>query len=320
MRRLPQTIASLAGSAGTAAAGLAGAAALVSQGGRMSSSLDLLTNLAPLYLACGLVGLLTASLSPLRRRQRILIALVAIAASVALIAPELSARNPSCGRLAGEAGLKVIQFNAWRGNIDTATVVDWLAREAPDLVFIEEATPRLRDQLLARTGWRVVGARTTVMIFSPHPLIGRGVRPVIEKAPAPTWVNAVLLTPAGATPVFATHYTWPIWRPTRLQGEVLAHAVAAFPKDGAILGGDFNATGFSFALRDQDRVLGMQRRTHALPTWPAMNLGPVKLPIGIFPIDHLYAGASWRTVCVRRGPWLGSDHFPIVLALARRGA
>ena len=35
----------------------------------------------------------------------------------------------------------------------------------------------------------------------------------------------------------------------------------------------------------------------------------------ILPIDHIYAGSDWRMTGLRRGPRLGSDHFPLVATL-----
>ena len=43
-------------------------------------------------------------------------------------------------------------------------------------------------------------------------------------------------------------------------------------------------------------------------------IGLVAFPL--LPIDHLYAGPGWATVSVRRGPPLGSDHYPLVVTLA----
>ena len=62
-------------------------------------------------------------------------------------------------------------------------------------------------------------------------------------------------------------------------------------------------------------MFGLERRTKALFSWPAY-LG-AKVPFPFLPIDHVYAGKAWRTVSVKRGPRLGSDHYPVFVTLAR---
>ena len=88
-----------------------------------------------------------------------------------------------------------------------------------------------------------------------------------------------------------------------------------------IVAGDFNMTPWSFGLRRFDERIGLERRDLALFSWPGkLTLGGKALPVlPILPIDHVYAGADWRTVSVKRGPALGSDHFPVVATLALTG-
>jgi endonuclease/exonuclease/phosphatase (EEP) superfamily protein YafD len=81
-----------------------------------------------------------------------------------------------------------------------------------------------------------------------------------------------------------------------------------------IIAGDFNSTPWSFALRRQDRLFGIERRTRALATWPARTLRS-EAPFPFLPIDHVYAGKGWRTVSMQRGPRLGSDHYPVIVVL-----
>ena len=76
-------------------------------------------------------------------------------------------------------------------------------------------------------------------------------------------------------------------------------------------------TPWSFTLKRLDRGLGIERRTHALASWPAGEFSGYRLhsPMPLVPIDHVYAGRDWRTVSVKRGPKLGSDHYPVVVTL-----
>ena len=68
-----------------------------------------------------------------------------------------------------------------------------------------------------------------------------------------------------------------------------------------------------------DGLFGLERRTRALFTWPAGRFSRLRFaaPFPILAIDQVYAGSDWKTVAVRRGPELGSDHYPVVVELAR---
>src|SRR5690606_2020219 len=102
--------------------------------------------------------------------------------------------------------------------------------------------------------------------------------------------------------------------------EVRAMARSLGPR--AIVGGDFNATPWTRTLRELDAAIPLERRTRALFTWPtpsrAMTEYELRSPLPLVPIDHVYAGAAWRVLEVRRGPDIGSDHYPVVLTIAPR--
>ena len=98
---------------------------------------------------------------------------------------------------------------------------------------------------------------------------------------------------------------------------MIAELLNRFPKERLILSGDFNSTPWSFSRRHEDAMIGLERRTRGLFSWPA-DRGPagMGLPFALLPIDHVYAGPGWRTVRVERGPLLGSDHYPVIVTLA----
>ena len=102
----------------------------------------------------------------------------------------------------------------------------------------------------------------------------------------------------------------------------MTDALKRFDPATLILAGDFNSTPWSFTLRRQDKRLGLERLTRALPSWPTARrtIWGIGWPLPVLPIDHVYAGRAWRAVSVRRGPSLGSDHFPIVVQIAPSSA
>ena len=183
--------------------------------------------------------------------------------------------------------------------------------------MLEESSPQLRDLLVARTGWSVAGYATTAMIFSRAPYLVMH-RPMVGPGSPLLWVNATYASASGPFEVVVTHFTWPTQAMQGAQSLAMRKVLDQLPKERLILGGDFNSTPWSFARRADDRTFGVTRRDRALASWPADLPGQhgVSAPWPILPIDHVYAGRGWATTSVRRGPRLGSDHYPLIVTLA----
>jgi len=239
---------------------------------------------------------------------------VAVSAKEMILPEYLRPAGPTAA-LNAPGQIKVIAFNVWRENRHLREITDWIVAQHPDVVFVTEATPTLRDMIKARTGWSVIGSQSSVMVFTHAHYL------VMNRPEAPpkslTWVNATYAGSGGPMELMIAHLSWPSMRDTPLQAATLRKVLAALPKDRMVLGGDFNSTPWSFARRADEAVYGLTRRDRALATWPAPG-GPWRwpAPFALFPIDHVYAGPGWATTSVRRGPNLGSDHYPIVVTLA----
>lgn len=295
-------------------AGLATVTALVALGalgGRISTPLDVLSHFAPIYVVIGLAtGLLALSM---RRRGALAASLIALTAGLVLLAPEYT-RSTGPSLPEGSPGqIKVIQFNAQRTNRDLSRTVDWLMAQNPDVVAISEARHDLRDRLLARR-WSPAGEKGSLMIFTRDPYL-RMVRPEVAKTSELTFVNATYALPGGDAEVVTIHFDWPTRQAFRHQPRGLETVVRQRPTSRMMLLGDFNNTPWSRHLQGLDKRLGLIRRDRAVATWPAQIMGR-PWPLPFLPIDHVYAGPGWATVKVERGPWLGSDHYPLIVTLA----
>ncbi|MGH6992688.1 MAG: endonuclease/exonuclease/phosphatase family protein, partial [Caulobacteraceae bacterium] len=161
----------------------------------------------------------------------------------------------------------------------------------------------------------------TTLILSKSPPEASGVFPTPDGNPLHSGAWASFGTGAGAFTVAATHLTWP-FPPGRQQSQAdrLAGELKRFDRSSLILAGDFNSTPWSFTLRRLDDQLGLVRRTHALFSWPVRTYGRrhrLSSPFPFLPIDQVYAGDSWKTVSVKLGPTLGSDHLPVIVVLTR---
>jgi endonuclease/exonuclease/phosphatase (EEP) superfamily protein YafD len=305
------------------AACLAGAA--LAQGGRSNPRLDLLTHFAPVWMLGALLTAL-AGLFVARGAGRLALvglgALGVLAAGL-LLAPELTrpirpAVSPDPTRQ-----IRLIQFNVWDQNLDPERTADWISGQAPEVVTLEEAPPGLALALAAR-GFRMTRGMGSTAIYSRGLAAAPRLRlPSTDWPTVPEFGRASFVGPGGrgTFSVLVVHLTWPTVARFWGQPAALAALLGRQPRDRLIIAGDFNLTPWSFGLRRLDRRFGLERRDRAIPTWPARRRVAgriVRLP-AFLAIDHVYAGAAWRTVRIRRGPALGSDHYPLVVDLALEG-
>lgn len=288
-------------------------AAILAQGGRFDGRLDVLTHFAPLYLVGGLLVLLAAALAS-RKRLPLALGALAILSSATLIVPEFLRAQTASAPPNAPGQIKVIQFNAALDAHGLEHRLDWLARENPDVLVVEDSREVFQTAVSQRLNRVMSCGRTCgVAIFTRSP-------PLRIESPrrgryglGPSIAVVHLQSPGGEFPLVGVRYTWPTEvRTHRENGVRLLEIVKRLPTDRMIIVGDFNSTPWSFSRRREDELLGLERRTRALPTWPAN--GPFGL--AFLPIDHVYAGPGWRTVSIRRGPPLGSDHYPVVAVLA----
>ena len=302
---------------------ICGVAAAAAQGGRWNDRLDLLTHFAPLWLAGGAAGLLGAIVMRRGWRRGIatVFALAAVVSASALMAVDLARAPEAPAASPASRPFKLIEFNAWAGNADPAQAARWIAREDPDVVVIAESTPLLEARLSDLTGLHLFHGSGVVIATKEKPLAEHVAWEVRALPGAPTafaWVD--LPGPDGRPfTVVGVHNGQPI--PARKawgRDRKIEALLATQDRSRVILAGDFNSTQWSFRQRIADAAFGIARRDVATPTWPARlaKAGGAPFPMPFLAIDHIYAGSSWKTLSVRRGPRLGSDHYPLIATLA----
>jgi endonuclease/exonuclease/phosphatase (EEP) superfamily protein YafD len=285
--------------------------AVLALGGSRDPRLDVFAHFAPVYGAVGLAGAVWALVAG--RGPVIAAAVLAVLASGLLVLPEMNRDAGPVAAAEAPGQLKVIQINALYDNPDIGRVADWLVAQKPDVITVTEARHDLRD-LLVRRGWKTAGSGGDLMIFTRQ-RYARMNRPRVPPSSLLNFVNASYALPGGAVEVVTTHLGWPTTPFVREQTRGLASVIARLPRDRMILTGDFNATPWSQELQGLDAGLRLTRRDRGVPTWPAQVLGR-PWPLPFLPIDHVYAGPGWATVKVERGPWVGSDHYPLIVTLA----
>jgi len=299
-------------------------AAAATQGGRFSPRLDVAAHFAPFWLGGGLIVLLFAALSPRNPARPVLFVLGAVATLGAglPVAGELLRPMTAKARADAPHQLKLIQFNTFIDNARIEDTAAWIAEQDADIVVMEEAIPAMRDALLARHPYYATCGDCSVIIFSRARPVANDLPRTASDDPRAPMTRATFKAAGGDFTVVGLHYVWPTdGGLQQAQGRRAALVLDQFPKARLIVAGDFNSTPWSWTRQIEDARFGLERRTQALFTWPARPITrhDIPTPFPFLAIDHVYAGADWKTVSVARGQGVGSDHYPVVATLALTG-
>jgi len=294
---------------------------LGSLGGVESTRLDLLTHMTPATFLAAALSLALWAMAGRKGRALPIIGALALFIPGALMAPEVyQAIRPRPSIPANAERLTVLQFNLWSSNPDPQKAAAFILAMDPDVVLLQEAQEDAVPVITAlseRYPYTVScywGYACDARVMLKRPFTAKS-----RENPGPAGTEAtnigqvawVRTTTPGGYPftIASMHLGWPPPLGNQaFERDRFLRELKTLPKEGLILAGDYNSTPWSFAMRRQDRAFMLERRTRAVFSWPAT------FPVA--PIDHLYAAAQWRTVSVRRGPRLGSDHRPILTTLA----
>jgi endonuclease/exonuclease/phosphatase (EEP) superfamily protein YafD len=214
--------------------------------------------------------------------------------------------------------IKVVTFNVWVHNQHLDQVADFLAAEAVDVVLLQEVTAGHRAALLPRLQEAYPHVLTcdcrNQVLLSRRPWIETGSNPASASAPGLVWAR--FADPRGGTyRVVGLHAAYPL-RPGD-QAEHYAWLTETFSQEQAdpvILAGDFNLTPWSYKLALFAHGTGLVRHSTFLRSWPSEG----RLPVPVFPIDHVFSSPGIRTIAMATGPKLGSDHLPVIATLQMR--
>ena len=296
-------------------------------GGALSHRLDALAHFMPFYgLAAASVLTMRLVIGPGTERPTLWLAMGALAVSATIMAPDLLAAAWPERTAPGRQTVKVIQFNVWSHNTAPKLTADWIIAQQPDVVVMEEAIEDgwpVSQSLRAAFPYQApcpAALECTTLIFSKVPPTASGALESPDSFGRHSTAWARFGEGRNAYSVVGVHNLWPI--PGGAQQTHMRSVAAGLPKldsTSLILAGDFNATPWSFSLARLESLFAVTRRTHAKFSWPVKPYTRFHLdvPIALMPIDHVFAGSSWRTLSVRAGPPMGSDHLPMVVVLTR---
>jgi endonuclease/exonuclease/phosphatase (EEP) superfamily protein YafD len=304
-------------------------------------------NVLSLYLFLPLVALIPLALLS-RRRVAIVAAIVPLVIFLVLYGG-LYLPRIAPARANGSTALKVMTLNVLYTNDDGAAVERLVEAESPDVICLQELTPRIAADLESRLSdeypYRVLRHREGVLglgVFSRYPLQDQGLIPDPIKEVTGWWehsaqvvavkfegVSVWLLNIHALSPEWPTlSRQWPglfeynFWL-RELEIEAWLDWIAQH-EGPVIVAGDFNVTDqnkahqlMSAQLQDAYRQVGWGLG-HTAPASPA-GLDQVPSPSRLFRIDYVWHSDHWQALDARVGDWDGqSDHLPVLATLILR--
>jgi endonuclease/exonuclease/phosphatase (EEP) superfamily protein YafD len=215
-------------------------------------------------------------------------------------------------------GFTVATVNLHYRNRDWQAVLDWLAREAPDLVVVQELTPEWAAELSRAAGYdhhRFLTREDAygIGILSRWPFDRiESVDLAEDGLPSFSGVAVIDGRPVG---FLGLHARWPL-TPRLLQArdDALRRSVSVVRSQSlpTVVLGDFNLTPFSPAFARFEAQSGLRDAMGGWRWRPTWMVGFWPLALGI---DHVLVPTS---LCVERaavGPSIGSDHRPVIARL-----
>lgn len=278
---------------------------------------DLFAHFRVQYLVVQLLTLVPLALA----RSRVLASLVA--ASIVLngyfVLPYAIPVSAASARGSGSE-ITLLTVNVAARNDDYERLFAAIARERPDVIVVEEFTPRWAERFASlpgyphRVGLPLVGP-FGIALLSRWPLAGAH---TLELGATPA-VTARVDAPSGPVRLVGVHLLPPISRAWSERRNSQLDAIAALldRSDPVAVLGDFNLTPYSPRYRDWLARSGLRDTAAGRGlsfTWPTF------MPLLGIPIDQCLVSADLGVVQRRRLPKFGSDHYPLLIRLARNGA
>jgi endonuclease/exonuclease/phosphatase (EEP) superfamily protein YafD len=220
----------------------------------------------------------------------------------------------------GDDTIKVLHANLLASNHDANRFLALVVEEDPDIVVVQEMTPRWLASLEPLTSNFAYSAAEPevspfgIGLFSKTPI--DNVQIVNMPPVGAAEIRASVLFGQQSINIVTSHTMPPLGEESfNARNEHIAATVAALPVDGSptILIGDLNISMWAAHYRRFEDATGLRNTRRGfgiLPTWPLF------LPFAMIPIDHCLVSEEFVVVDMRTGPNIGSDHYPIIVTLA----
>jgi endonuclease/exonuclease/phosphatase (EEP) superfamily protein YafD len=221
--------------------------------------------------------------------------------------------------ISGEA-LKVLHANVRSSNTDYERLIDLVAAEDPDMIFLQEMTPEwvagtrglLRDYPYAYAEPRFGNFGIAAFSRIPFDSIQHVNSPPLGY---PTILSTITINGKQLS-IISSHPTIPLGQYMYDARNEQLQSIAGLVEQLAgevILLGDLNSSVWDIHLRRLEDSTGLRNVREGfgvLPSWPTF------LPFAMIPIDHALVSNGIAITDVRTGQNIGSDHLPLIVTLS----
>ncbi len=262
------------------------------------------------------LALAAIALLLLRAPVRAMLAVALILPGIGGLAPALPAAHMASAP-PSEPAFTLVQLNLNFRNRDVGDAIEMIRERNADVVTLQEVSSYLWvavSSLFKDYPYNIVcqsGRVGAVAVFSRLPLEnGTGPKRGCVVGDGLGWVRIMV----GERPVTiaSMHLKWPFPFGQTAQVDRLETYLQALPGP-VVVGGDFNAAPWSHSV---NRVEEATRASVVEGLRLTLYRPSLKWVPGLgLPIDHVLAPPGMVTQSIKRGPYVGSDHLPVIARL-----
>lgn len=215
-------------------------------------------------------------------------------------------------------------FNKLYSNYDIERSTSYLRQQAVDIIAMQEVRPAQVSGIAEQLGLEhthtsrtfATSGGTSVALFSRYPFVSVE---TIELATEHPVVRAEIKTPhSGNVVVYSVHIPVPsspfLYNKRNIVLDSLAETIQKETLP-VIIGGDFNTTAFSPAMRSFSREVELSIQPVATERIPACSWFGYGAPMCVR-IDHIFAPKNAQITNLTISPGIGSDHRAVIAEIA----
>ncbi len=240
-----------------------------------------------------------------------------------LHAPQAVAATSATCRI--DAGVSILVANVLQDNTDHASLLRLVERHDPDLLLVLETNARWRDALAplqARYPHRVEQPQPNtygLLFYAKLPLENPQVRFLLQDD-VPSIRTGVVLPSGERFTFYGVHPRPPhpghSSAPRDAELVMVAREVRTL-NGPAVVAGDLNDVAWSRTTTLFQKISGLLDPRIGRGLYPTFN---AKWPLLRWPLDHIFFSDDFLLGRLERLPYIGSDHFPILISLCRSNA
>lgn len=295
----------------------------LSLGARLHWFLDLFSHFSQQYFIGGLL------LTPLLVWQKKKLLLVLVSISMLTSGFEVY-RHVESVPSKEQPSLRIVQYNRNVGLTQHDKFIAWIKshKDDFDVVVMQEATPSIAKaasdlgDLFPHQIHEPRDHAFGMVILSKYPMLTANMIP-LNGPTYSSFAAKITIQPPSSAPVtiYALHALPPMGADKQKQRNFelfeTAKHIAQDTDKNIIMMGDWNITPYSPYFSDLLEKAGLHYQIsgpYPFPTWPS-HFVPIILQI---PIDHILTKGDLVLIEKKRGPALGSDHYPVIASFALR--